>query len=90
MKTSVIKADEKAANQLFADFQKENTKLTDGTTFIKKSVTRNKETGEEYIDGSFIIRRVKLESPEKGVTIFRFLKTEINNRIEWDERYCTI
>ncbi len=90
MKTSVLKANEKAASDLFAHFEKENQRLTNGRMFIRKEISRNKETGEEYKKGSFIIRYVRISEPEKGITIFRFIKTSIGKRIEWDDRFCTI
>lgn len=90
MKTSVIKANEKEANDLFANFEKTNESLTNGRMFIRKEISENKETGEKYLKGSFIIRYVRIEDPKMGITIFRFIRTEIGSRIEWDERFCTI
>ena len=90
MKTSVLKANERAANNLFAHFEKENEDLTNGRMFIRKDISENKETGEKYLKGSFIIRYVRVENPKMGVTIFRFIKRKIGNKIEWDERFCII
>ena len=90
MKTSVLHANEKVAKKLFADFEKMNKSLTNGRMFIRKEVSENKETGEKYLKGSFIIRYVRVEDPKMGVTIFRFIKRKIGNKIEWDERFCTI
>lgn len=90
MKTSVLKANERAANELFAHFQKENQRLTNGRMFIRKEVSENKETGEKYLKGSFIIRYVHADNQALGITVFKFLKTKIGKKIEWDERFCTI
>lgn len=90
MQISVFKANEEAANKLFSELEALNPNLTDGTKFIKIPVTRNKETGEQYKKGSFIIRRVKVENPKMGITIFRFLRTMIGKRVEWDERYINL
>lgn len=90
MKTSILKANEQAANLLFNDFDALNSNLLNGRKFIKKPVKLNKETEEEYLPGSFIIRYVTISDEKKGITIFKFLKTQAGNRIEWDERFCTI
>lgn len=90
MKTSVLKANERAANNLFAHFEKENEDLTNGRMFIRKDISENKETGEKYKKGSFIIRYVHIDNTALGITVFRFLKTKIGKRIEWNERFCKI
>ena len=90
MKVSVLKADEKMANELFANFEKTNQKLTNGRKFVRKEVSKNKQTEEEYLKGSFVIRYVHIDNPALGIPVFRFLKTKAGNRIEWDERFCII
>lgn len=91
MQTSIFKAKEEAAKELAVSFLSFNERIKkDGRKFIVKEKLMNEKTGEEYLPGSFIIRYVRLEDEKMGVTIFRFLKTKIGSRVEWDERFCTI
>jgi hypothetical protein len=77
MRTSVLKANEKAALKCWSDFQSINENegwKSKGVEFIKKELTSD-ANGAPLKDGSFEIRYTKvIDGVRKGKAIFRFLK----------------
>lgn len=92
MKSSVLKANEKLAKDLIANFRDMNTRpeyKRAGVEFWKKDIETYND--EVLKSGSFEIRLIKMvDGRRKGKTIFRFLKKEIGNEIQWNENFITI
>lgn len=92
MKASVLKANETAALKCWEDFKAMNEKpdwKNNGVEFRKKDIAEIE--GVSFKKGSFEIRYTKMvDGVRKGRTIFRFLKKEIGNEVQWDERFVTI
>ncbi len=93
LKRSVLKANEEAAIKLWQNFQSlnndENWK-NNGVEFRKKDILSDAD-GANLKTGSFEIRYTKvIDGVRKGKAIFRFLKREIGNEIQWNEKFVTI
>lgn len=92
MKTSILKANERASDDLWKQFQALNVEKEwkeSGIEFRKKEITEH--DGQELKPGSFEIRYTKMiDGIRKGRTVFLFLKKQDCNLIQWDEKYITI
>lgn len=93
LKTSVLKANEELAIRCWIDFKALNEKedwKSNNVEFRKKDLTEDKD-GTPLKKGSFEIRFTKvIDGVRKGKAVFRFLKREPGNVIQWDERFVTI
>lgn len=93
LKKSVLKANEKEALKLWSTFQALNNKedwKANGVEFRKKDILTDTD-GAHLKTGSFEIRYTKvIDGVRKGKAIFRFLKREIGNEIQWNEKFVTI
>lgn len=92
-KKSVLKANEEEALKLWSSFQVLNNKedwKVNGVEFRKKDILTDTD-GVRLKPGSFEIRYTKIiDGVRKGKAIFRFLKREIGNEIQWNEKFVTI
>lgn len=93
LKSSVLKANEKLALSLWADFQVLNEAKEwkeNGVEFRKKDILQDTD-GTKLKKGSFEIRYTKMiDGKRKGKAIFRFLKKDFGNKIQWNEKFVTI
>ena len=93
MKTSVLKANEELALKCWIDFKAINKKedwKNHGVEFKKKDLTEDKD-GTPLKKGSFEIRFTRIvDGVRKGRAVFRFLKKNCGNEIQWDEKFVTI
>lgn len=93
METSVLKANEESAIRCWIDFKALNEKedwKSHGVEFRKKDLTEDKD-GAPLKKGSFEIHYTQLfYGVRKGKAVFRFLKKNCGNEVQWDEKFVTI
>lgn len=93
LKRSVLKANEQAALKCWEHFQTLNNKedwKNNGVEFRKKELTEDKD-GTPLKKGSFEIRYTRLvDGVRKGKAVFRFLRRNAGNEIQWNENFVTI
>lgn len=92
MNISTLKADERAANDAWLQFQALNSAKDfkdNGVEFKRKEITEHEN--QQVEPGSFEIRYTRvIDGIRKGKVVFRFLKNKNWNTVQWDEKFITI